>query len=359
MAASEEATSKNIPLMSSGELGKLLGDIATRQFKGWSEKSLVVRAYGVLGNLAAQRAASQKKHWAKIYGVTLDADGPLVFNAPSALMEHFDDGDMVEVAGYPVINVFQNRMTVQLELLSASAVESDEGRDQRRLAASNLATLQSLKPIRNPFPMSDTVSLTVIHSSASSALVHEDFFNGLAAQAQRCRIETVPVKISSADEIVQAVEDCEADILVIIRGGGDTSNFSVFNDRRVLDAISAFKGYRVMGIGHSANTTLVDLIADYAAPVPAAAGTHIRDQLTVINDLVGKFESALYQQNDLLAKLRERAAAARDDAEREIKRLRDSVQEHQANHKIDSALRGNKLLWLAIVLLLLVILVKW
>lgn len=42
--------------------------------------------------------------------------------------------------------------------------------------------------------------------------------------------------------------------------------------------------YRVTGIGHSGNSTAVDLLSDFAATAAAAAGAHIADELRTRRD---------------------------------------------------------------------------
>ena len=37
--------------------------------------------------------------------------------------------------------------------------------------------------------------------------------------------------------------------------------------------------YRVVGLGHTQHTTLLDLVSDFAAKTPSLAGSHIREQI--------------------------------------------------------------------------------
>ena len=46
-----------------------------------------------------------------------------------------------------------------------------------------------------------------------------------------------------------------------------------------MQAIASFKGYRILGLGHTGNATLSDLVCDYAASTPTKAGLLIAENL--------------------------------------------------------------------------------
>ena len=75
--------------------------------------------------------------------------------------------------------------------------------------------------------------------------------------------------------IATALRAIRADIVAVVRGGGDAASFAVFEDSRVLEALATCPAYRVLGLGHTANRTLAELLADHAASTPAAAGVHV------------------------------------------------------------------------------------
>jgi len=84
----------------------------------------------------------------------------------------------------------------------------------------------------------------------------------------------------SLPELTRAIRTANADIIALIRGGGSDEQFSKFEDPDMLRAWSAKRAYAVGGIGHSGNSTAPDLLSDFAASTPAAAGTHIADALS-------------------------------------------------------------------------------
>ncbi|WP_421527044.1 exodeoxyribonuclease VII large subunit [Pseudomonas brenneri] len=345
-----------MPTVSSGEFDSLMAKALERDFKGWKDTGFTVKVVGVLSNLDARRKAND---WNKIYGVALDSAGPLVINGSKDVFQPFKDGDLVEVVGYPTINVYRGTVSVQLEVLKAKASEGQEEQANRRVVNANIAALSSLKPTRNLFPLKRVVTIDVIHSSASAAQVDEDFYRGLGDWAGRCNLRSHPVRITSAKEIAEAICSSDADILVIIRGGGPVADFAVFSEHLVLKALAEKKSYRVMGIGHSGNTTLVDLISDFSATVPAEAGTHIRSQLSHLDALLGVSERAIDARDQEITSLALQLERAQSDAKAEIARLHSTFQSQKPQAQPQAQPPAiNRWLWVAIAALVVLLFFK-
>jgi exonuclease VII large subunit len=66
-------------------------------------------------------------------------------------------------------------------------------------------------------------------------------------------------------------------VLVMIRGGGREEQFGVFDHPDLLHAWAAKPVYRMVGIGHSATSTALDLLCNFVATTPAAAGAHLTE----------------------------------------------------------------------------------
>lgn len=347
---------KLVPIVSSGEFESLMARALERDFKSWKDTGFTVKVVGVLSNLDARRKAND---WNKIYGVTLDSAGPLVVNGNKDVFQPFNDGDLVEVVGYPTINVYRGTVTVQLEVLKARANEGQEDQANRRFVNANIAALASFKPARNMFPVKRAVTIDVIHSSASAAQVDEDFYRGLGDWASRCTLRSLPVRVTSANDVAEAVYSSDADILVIIRGGGPVTDFAVFSDQLVLKALAEKKSYRVMGIGHSGNTTLVDLISDFSATVPAEAGVHIRNQLSHLDALLEASEKAIDDRNHEINSLSLQLKRAQSEAKVEIERLHSTFQSQKPQtHPQAQSPASNRWLWVAIAALVVLLIFK-
>jgi exonuclease VII large subunit len=73
----------------------------------------------------------------------------------------------------------------------------------------------------------------------------------------------------------------------------------------MLRAWSEKRAYRVGGIGHSGNSTALDLLSDFAATTPAAAGTHIADALRTRRDSQQHIAELRAQNDELRMQLRQ------------------------------------------------------
>ena len=169
--------------------------------------------------------------------------------------------------------------------------------DQEQAAKTEVAqqgrmTIERLRSIpmrRVPFPDRDSVSVTLIQSTSAAAQVAQDCMAELSKLGDA--IGVFPVKVNMLDPVAIASAIREAnsdDIVMIIRGGGDASDFEVFDDPRVVSALSNQQAHRVVGLGHTGNTTLLDLVSDFTANTPAQAGAYVRERVQQRQRLLGE-----------------------------------------------------------------------
>ena len=116
--------------------------------------------------------------------------------------------------------------------------------------------------------------------SAPGAAGYGDFCNQLLHNPSRLRFEprlfpatmqgeTAPASIISALEAI-AAED-HWDCVVIIRGGGATSDLQCFEDYDLAYNIACFDIPVIIGIGHERDITLLDSVANMRVKTPTAA----------------------------------------------------------------------------------------
>lgn len=98
-------------------------------------------------------------------------------------------------------------------------------------------------------------------------------------------VELFEVKLNSVESIVNGIyAACESvcDVIMIVRGGGKETDFGVFNDVEVIQAINASAIPIITGLGHTVNFTLADQAADRFESTPTKAAQFLVDKLDEI-----------------------------------------------------------------------------
>ena len=97
-----------------------------------------------------------------------------------------------------------------------------------------------------------------------------------------CAITVIPCIVQGDDaagKIVEAfaiaAKKGNADVALLVRGGGNRDDLNPFDDERVVRAVRSCPVPVVTGLGHEIDSTLCDLASDASAPTPSAAAERV------------------------------------------------------------------------------------
>lgn len=153
-------------------------------------------------------------------------------------------------------------------------------------------------------------ALKIAVISAPGAAGYGDFINQLYGNQSKLRFATrlfpaimqgerAPSSIIAAMEQVVSMAD-SWDCVVIIRGGGATSDLQAFEDYELAAAVAQFPLPVIIGIGHERDVTVLDYVANMRVKTPTAAAEW----------LVGRAEESLGELRSLGARILQAATDA-------------------------------------------------
>jgi exonuclease VII large subunit len=234
---------------------------------------LLVAVKGMLGPIPP---SSYPVH----YNVPLQDDQDVAYlTLPKALVVEHDlcAGDDIMVSGRIVPNLYQGRLNFRIEVSEIALMQSPAAVQRERQERGVLEQLKKLRRPTMPFPSTEVLRVSIICAHASQ--VFDDFANHLLSGQPPVDIERRDVSMTNASAIAAAVSEASGDVIALIRGGGPVEGFRVFDSLQVLEALAKKNAYRVVGLGHTGDSSLAGLVADFVASTPTAAGAHLRAQL--------------------------------------------------------------------------------
>ena len=140
--------------------------------------------------------------------------------------------------------------------------------------------------------------------SSPHAAGYEDFKHQLEHSPFTFHLSTFPATMqgeSAAKSIIAALEEIEGfDVVVIIRGGGATTDLSCFDDYELCAVCAQFEIPILTGIGHTRDISVLDLVAHEALKTPTAVAEwlihRMEDQTNRINDLLQRLQRTAERQ---------------------------------------------------------------
>jgi len=184
------------------------------------------------------------------------------------------DGHAVEVRGR--LALYEPRG--ELQFIVESMRRAGEGAlyEQFLRLKARLEAMGLFDADRKRVPPPYARRIGVVTSAAGAAL--HDVLTALARRAPHAQVFLYPSPVQGAEAppaLVRALEAAnaraDAEVLLLVRGGGSLEDLWAFNDERVVQAIARSALPVICGVGHETDITLADLAADVRAPTPTAA----------------------------------------------------------------------------------------
>lgn len=176
---------------------------------------------------------------------------------------------------------------------------------------------------------------------------YKDFLGQLDRSGLAFDVTVVPTTVqgdSAPPAIVQAIRTLDAlslDLICVIRGGGSKADLACFDDEGVARAIGAAQTPIWTGIGHTGDTSVADMAANYYAITPTELGVHLvqRSLEAYSRGVTDPANRLLEAARDVLDEATQRVQSAR----REIlstARNRLSAEQRSLQHHSNTMLRA-------------------
>lgn len=194
----------------------------------------------------------------------------------------------VSVVVYGFLTLYEPRGTYQI-YVQRVVVGGDGASAQRfqklkaRLEREGLFAVERKRPLP-PFPR----KLALVTSPRSQA--YYDVLHRLKSQYPLLTVieagasvqgDTAADEMSMAIDIVNRLTDAE--VILLVRGGGAPQDLAAFNEERLARAIFASQIPVVTGVGHETDYTIADFVADHRAATPSlAAAAAVPDMRSLV-----------------------------------------------------------------------------
>lgn len=210
---------------------------------------------------------SLKDNWARLDCV--------VWSKEAARLS-FEPKDGLQLEAFGNITVYEPYGKYQLRV--SEMREAGEGRRQAALEAlKKKLHAEGLFADDRKRPLPKYPRRVGLVTSPSGAAIR-DLVKVLRGRWPSIQIVLAPVKVQgegAANEIVWAIKRFNryagVDLLIVGRGGGSTDDLWAFNEEIVVRAIADSALPVISGVGHEADVTLADLVADVRASTPSNA----------------------------------------------------------------------------------------
>ncbi len=190
-------------------------------------------------------------------------------------------GMLVELTGQFSAYVPKGRMQFMVRGLTPA------GEGQLRLQVAALARRLELEGLMRPErkrPVPPFPERIAVVTSPRGKAIH-DVIRTLRRRYPLAELYVAGVQVEGADapsEIargLRAVAESNADVVLLVRGGGSYEDLMPFNSEEVARAVAGMPVPVVTGIGHEPDNSIADMVADMRASTPTAAAEAVAPAL--------------------------------------------------------------------------------
>lgn len=125
-------------------------------------------------------------------------------------------------------------------------------------------------------------------------------------------IKVFPVRVqgeNAVPEIVEAIKEAscyDADVIVILRGGGSKMDLSIFDDFGIASAIANSRLPVLTGIGHETDRVVADMVAHTYFKTPTAVASYIHYAVSSFREIMGDLnDKAIHLAQQVISEERE------------------------------------------------------
>lgn len=219
----------------------------------------------------------------KYYDVLRDEAGEasITLLVPALLREQLENGQVIELIGFLQKRVQAKGARIDLQLEIAEIV----GQTKATFNGDELKAFEVLQRkrdagyldvdgfIKNEILNDQKVSIKIL--VGKTGIIHSDIREQLKDAIGFYEIEFTGINLSNEQEIIEALQNTEADVIAIARGGGD--RMEIFDKPSIAEAAIHLSSYFVTALGHAQDVPLLQKVADKAFTTPTAFGQHLAD----------------------------------------------------------------------------------
>jgi exodeoxyribonuclease VII large subunit len=219
----------------------------------------------------------------KYYDLLKDetGDSSMTLLVTGQIRSILENNQIIEVIGYLQKRVVNTGARIELQLVVTSVLQQDAASFNEEEVRS-FEVLQRKRDagyldvdgfIKKQILADQKVDIKIL--VGKTGIIHSDIKEQLKSAIGFYDIEFIGINLSNENEIIEALQNTEADVIAIARGGGD--RMEIFDNPDIAEAAIELNAYFVTALGHAQDVPLLQKVADKAFNTPTAFGQHLVD----------------------------------------------------------------------------------